>query len=295
MRLLRIAGSAWLLVSCLAIPCTAPIAQDKVISEDSTLSGVLHRGRLRVCFEAGFLPFEMISNKSGLRTRSLRSGDERRGAQVATFVGFDIDVTREMARELGVDFVPVNTRWSSIIPSLVLGRCDIIASGMTITEERARRVDFSDPYLRAGQTILLSERIEGEVDSYEDLNHPKYTVASRPGTTGEAAVKRHLPRASYEPFDREHEAIAATRDGKVSAFVYDLPFNAVYLAIHGHQGLTFLDEPFTEESLAWAIRKGDPDFLSWLNTFLEDLKESGRYDVLYDKWFVSTDWFDDVR
>lgn len=295
MRLFRNASSAALVACCLMASATAALAQDKAISEDSTLSGVLDRGRLRVCFEAGFLPFEMISKKGGLRTRSLRSGDERRGAQVASFVGFDIDMAREMARELGVDFVPVNTRWSSIIPALVLGRCDIIASGMTITEERGRRVDFSDPYLMAGQTILLSDRVKDEVDSYEALNDPKYTVASRPGTTGEEAVKRLLPQASYEPFDQETEAIMAVREGRVSAFVYDLPFNSVYLAMHGKQGLVFLDKPFTEEGLGWAIRKDDPDFLNWLNDFLENLKVSGRYDVLYDKWFVSTDWFDDVR
>ncbi len=270
-------------------------AQDRAISEDSTLSGVLDRGRLRVCFEAGFLPFEMISRRGGLRARSLPSGDERRGAQVTSFVGFDVDVAREMAKALGVDFVPVNTRWSSIIPALVLGRCDIIISGMTITEERRRRVDFSEPYMMAGQTILLNEELRDAVRSYRDLDDERYTVTSRPGTTGEEAVARLIPRARYQPFGREADAIEAVRQGRVSAFVYDRPFNSVFLAMHGGQGLVFLDDPFTEEALGWAIRKGDPDFRSWLDDFLRGLRESGRYDEIYQRWFVSTDWFDDVR
>ena len=152
-----------LVACCLMTAADSGFAQDKAIAEDSTLSGVLDRGRLRVCFEAGFMPFEMISKKGGLRTRSLRSGDERRGAQIARFVGFDVDIARDMARKLGVDFVPVNTRWSSIIPALVLGRCDIITSGMTITEERKQRVDFAAPYLMAGQTILLNEQLKDKV------------------------------------------------------------------------------------------------------------------------------------
>ena len=65
--------------------------------------------------------------------------------------------------------------------------------------------------------------------------------------------------------------------------------------MHGDDDLVFLDEPFTEEAVGWAIRKDDPDFLVWLNAFLEEIKASGRYDALYQKWFVSTDWLGDVQ
>ena len=75
-----------------------------------------------------------------------------------------------MARELGVDFAPVNTRWTSIIPSLTLGRCDIIISGMSVTEGRARKVDFSDPYMQVGQTVLLNDTHAERVTGYGDLN-----------------------------------------------------------------------------------------------------------------------------
>ena len=127
----------WLPILLLGLACGATsLAQDQDLSPDSTLSGVLDRGKLKVCFEAGYMPFEMIGTRSGLRERKFRPADERKGAQTTRFGGFDIDLGREMARELGVDFVPVNTRWTSIIPSLVLGRCDVIISGMSITEER---------------------------------------------------------------------------------------------------------------------------------------------------------------
>ena len=270
-------------------------AQDKALNPSSTLAGILDRGKLRVCFEAGFLPFEMIGTRSGLRERQLRPADERKGGQITKFGGFDIDLAREMARVLGVDFAPVNVRWTSIIPSLNLGRCDIIISGMSVTEERQRQVDFSDPYMRVGQTVLLNRKLADEVSSYSDLNDAKYIVASKPGTTGEAAVMRFLPDATYQPFGSEPAAGAAVAAGEVDALVYDRPFNATFIAMNGPENLIFLDEPFTDEALAFAIRRDDPDFLAWLNNFLADVRADGRYHKIRAKWFDSTDWFDRYR
>ena len=279
----------------LALAPSLPWAQDKQLSPDSTLAGVLERGKLRVCFEAGYLPFEMVGTRSGLREQSLRPADERKGGQITKFGGFDIDLAREMARELGVGFSPVNTRWTSIIPSLTLGRCDIIISGMSVTESRRQKVDFSEPYMRVGQTVLMNSKLVDQVSSYSDLNDPSYSVASKPGTTGEEAVERFMPKANYLPFDSEMEAARAVAKGDVDAFVYDQPFNATFVAMHGAQDVIFLDEPFTDEAIAFAIRKDDPDFLSWLNSFLEKLKDDGRYDKIHRKWFETTGWFDQYR
>ncbi len=291
-RLAKIGLAILLLASA---PVSSPWAQDKQLNPDSTLAGVLERGKLRVCFEAGYLPFEMVGTRSGLREQSLRPADERKGGQVTKFGGFDIDLAREMARDLGVDFAPVNTRWTSIIPSLTLGRCDIIISGMSVTEQRRRKVDFSDPYMRVGQTVLVNRKLAGQVSSHSDLNDPAYSVASKPGTTGEDAVRRFMPEASYLPFDSELTAAKAVASGEVDAFVYDRPFNATFIAMHGDEDVAFLDEPFTDEAIAFAIRKNDPDFLDWLNAFLAKLRSDGRYDKLRSKWFESTDWFDLYR
>ena len=200
-----------------------------------------------------------------------------------------------MARELGVDFVPINTRWTSLIPSLTLGRCDIIISGMSVTEQRGQKVDFSAPYMKVGQTVLLNRKLAGEVASYRDLNHARFAVASKPGTTGEEAVKRLLPEASYEPFETEVEAAMAVVEGSVDAFVYDHPYHATFIAMHGGEYVVFLDEPFTDEALAFAIRKHDPDFLAWINEFLARLRADGRYERIRTKWFESTDWFGRYR
>ena len=107
--------------------------------EQSTLEGILQRGELRVGFESGYMPFEMTDKKGN-------------------FVGFDIDVAKEMAKAMGVKFVPVNTAWDGIIPALTTKKFDIIMSGMTITQERNLKINFAEPYIIVGQTILLAKK-----------------------------------------------------------------------------------------------------------------------------------------
>ena len=133
------------------------------------------------------------------------------------------------------------------------------------------------------------------VRSYKDLNDSKYIVTSKPGTTGEEAVRKMISKCTYRPFDTEIEGAMEVLKGKADAFVYDMPYNVVFMAMYGGEKLVFLDKPFTTEPLAWAIRKNDPDFLKWLNEFLKKIKTDGRFQKIYNKWFQSTDWFKYVR
>jgi polar amino acid transport system substrate-binding protein len=243
---------------------------------ESTLEQILRSGELRVGFEAGYIPFEM-ADKNG------------------NFVGFDIDVAKEMAKAMGVKFVPVNTQWDGIIPALLSKKFDVLISGMTVTQERNLKINFADPYIIVGQTILLNKKHEKTVHSYKDLNDPKYVVTSKLGTTGEQAVKRMIPKATYKSFETETEAFLEVLNGKADAYVYDLP-NCVYqYAQQGAGKVIFLDKPFTFEPLAWAINKGDPDFMNWLNNFLSQIKNDGRYDTIYNKWIKGSAWMKEIQ
>ena len=270
-------------------------AADVELSKDSTLEGVLQRGELRIGLEVGYMPFEMIDKRSGIRQKGIRHGGFRRKGRQLSLMGFDIDMGIEMAKALGVKPVFVDTLWPSIIPALNLGRFDIIFGGMSVTEGRKKKVDFADPFMTVGQTVLLNAKHEKMVKSYTDLNDPKFVVVSKPGTTGEEAVQRLISNATYETVDTEMEGAMRVLEGTADAFVYDLPFNAVFLAMHPSDQLIFLDKPFTKEPISWAIRKNDPDFLKWLNKFLKEMKQDGRFEKIYDKWFKNTDWFKYVR
>ena len=273
----------------------AALAKDVELSKDSTLEGILQRGELRIGLEVGYMPFEMIDKRSGLRQKEIRHGGFRRKGRQLSLIGFDIDIGIEMAKALGVKPVFVDTLWPSIIPALKLGRFDIIFGGMSVTEGRKKLVDFADPFMTVGQTVLLNAKHKNTVKSYKDLNDAKFVVVSKPGTTGEEAVQRLIPKATYETVDTEIEGGMRVLEGTADAFVYDFPFNAVFYAMHPSDQLIFLDEPFTKEPIAWAIRKNDPDFLKFLNGFLAEIKKDGRFDKIYNKWFIKTDWFKHAR
>jgi polar amino acid transport system substrate-binding protein len=253
---------------------TTAFAADMELARKSTLEKILKRGELRVGFDPGYMPFEMTDKR----------GD---------YVGFDVDLAKEMAKAMGVKFVPVNIDFDGIISALLSKKFDIIISGMTVNQERNLQINFSDPYLVVGQTVLVNKKHKGKIKSYKDLNDPEYTVVSRIGTTGEMAAKRNIPKAEYKSFDKEADGALEVSNGRADAWVYDFPFNVVFMAQHGGN-VYHIDEPFTYEPLAFGIRKGDPDFMNWLNNFLRQIKNDGRYDRIYKKWIKDDKWIKEV-
>ncbi|MDC0335491.1 transporter substrate-binding domain-containing protein [Pseudodesulfovibrio sp.] len=260
----------------------APAPQEDInvrleMQKASTLEQIVQRGTLRVGLEAGYMPFEMTDKKG-------------------TIVGFDVDMVTEMAKAMGVKLELVNTAWDGIIPALLSNKFDIIASGMTVNQERNLKINFANPYIIVGQTAVISKNAAGKINSWKDLNAEGVTITSKLGTTGEQAVKRLFPKATYKSFETETEAQLEALNGKADATVYDLPMNAIFFASRGKEaGMTFLEEPFTYEPLGWAVNKGDADFLNWLNNFLVQMKNDGRYDTIYNKWFGNNDWLADVQ
>lgn len=267
--------TATLLLLVWLTPMDPAQAADQALWEKSTLNQVLKRGELRVGMEAGYIPFEMR---------------DKRGA----IIGFDVDLAKLMARYMGVKVTFINTQWDGIIPALLTDKFDILISGMTITPERNLQVNFAEPYIIIGQTILLNAKNKDTVKSVKELNDPKYTVATKLGTTGEIAARRYLGKAKLKTFETEADAALEVRNGRADAFVYDLPFNVVYGAQY-KDALVHLKEPFTKEPLGWAIRKGDPDFLNWLDHFQNQIRNDGTYDALYNKWFEGTAWLVNVQ
>ncbi len=246
------------------------------LQKASTLEKIIQRGTLRVGLEAGYMPFEMTDKKGKI-------------------VGFDVDMVTEMAKAMGVKLELVNTAWDGIIPALLSDKFDIIASGMTVNQERNLKINFANPYIIVGQTALVNKKSADKIKSWKDLNNPDYTITSKLGTTGEQAVKRLFPKANYKSYETETEAMLEVMNGKADVSVYDLPMCAIFYAERGMDTMVFLDEPFTYEPLGWAINKGDADFLNWLNNFLIQMKNDGRYDKIYNKWFGDNKWLQAIQ
>ncbi|UIJ39430.1 transporter substrate-binding domain-containing protein [Desulfobaculum bizertense] len=264
-----------LAVACFCLFAGQAIAADFDLASKSTIETILKNGEIRVGVDPGYAPFEMVDKKGRI-------------------IGFDIDISKALAKAMGVKLKIVNTDFDGMVPALLADKFDIIIAGMTLTQERNLQINFTDPYASIGQAILLNKKHEGKIKSYRDLNDPKYTVASRLGTTGEMAVKRMLPKATYRSFDKEPDGAMDVVNGQSDAFVYDLPFCVMFMAQQGGKNLVFLDKPFTYEPIAMGIKRGDPDFLNFLNNFLKQIKSDGRYDRIYAKWFKSTKWFNNL-
>lgn len=256
-----------LLLACLLAFC---VVLPGVASAD-TLDNILDRGTLRVGMEPGYMPFEMTNKKGDI-------------------VGFDVDMAKRMAKAMGVKLELVSTAWDGIIPALLTEKFDIIMSGMTLTQERNMKISFAAPYIVIGQSVLIDKNLAADVKSYKDLNNKKYKVASKLGTTGEQATKRMIPNCNYISFETEQEGVMDLVNGKIDAFVYDLPYNAIAFAEKGEGKLILLDTPFTYEPLAWGVKRGNADFINWLDNFLIQAKNDGTYDKIYSKWFLSDKW-----
>lgn len=238
------------------------------------LDEIQKRGTLRVGMEPGYMPFEFTN-------------------QLDEIIGFDVDMANHMAEAMGVKLELVSTAWEEIIPALLAKKFDIIVSGMTLTQERNLRVNFAEPYIVVGQTILIRKELADRVQSYQDLDNPRYTVVSKLGTPGEVAVKQFMPKATHLFFETEQEGVMEVLEGKADAFIYSSPYNAVANARYGKDKLVFLDRPFTYEPLAWAVRKGDYDFINWLNHFLSQIRKDGTYERIYHTWFRDDSWLEE--
>jgi polar amino acid transport system substrate-binding protein len=241
-----------------------------------TLEEIQKRGKLRVGMEPGYMPFE-LQNKKG------------------EIIGFDADMGAAMAKAMGVDLELVSTAWDGIIPALLTGKFDVIMSGMTLTQERNMSINFAPPYVVIGQTILVKKDLAGTIKTYKDLNDPKYTVASKLGTTGEQATKRMIPKAKYNSYETEQEGVMELVNGKIDAFIYDQPYNIVAMSQKGQGKIVHLDTPFTFEPISWGVRKGDADFLNWLENFMYQVKNDGTYERIYHKWFQDDAWLKEIQ
>jgi polar amino acid transport system substrate-binding protein len=240
------------------------------LAKESTLEQVLQRGTLRVGFST-FVPWAM---------------QDKRGE----FVGFEIDVARRLAQDMGVKIVFEPTQWSGIIPALLSGKFDVIIGGMSIQPQRALKVNFTVPYEYSGMSIVAGKKYAGKMKSLADFNKPDVVLAIRQGTTAVDAAKKYLPQAKQKLFDNEAQTIQEVLNGRATAVVASDPFPA-FQALKSPDKLYLpLAKPFTKEPIAFAVRKGDPDFLNFLDSWIRVVSDEGWLEERHNYWFRTNAW-----
>ncbi|MBO2928522.1 transporter substrate-binding domain-containing protein [Metapseudomonas otitidis] len=245
------------------------------LAHAGVVDDAVKRGTLRVGMDPTYMPFEM-TNKRG------------------EIIGFEVDLLKAMSKAMGVKLELVSTSYDGIIPALLTDKFDMIGSGMTLTQERNLRINFSEPFIVVGQTLLIRKDLEGKIKSYKDLNDGQYRITSKIGTTGEMVAKKLIAKAQYHGFDNEQEAVMDVVNGKADAFIYDAPYNVVAVNKAGAGKLVYLEEPFTYEPLAFGLKKGDYDSINWINNWLHQIQKDGTYERIHAKWFKNTAWLKDM-
>ena len=218
---------------------------------------------MRVACEPTFAPFEF--QKEGSKE----------------FDGFDMDLIRAVGKQAGYKVQISNMGFDALIPALQAGNIDVAVSGMTITDERKKAVDFSDPYYTSGLIVLVNKD-NTTVKSINDLKGKK--IAVQIGTTGEKKG-RSVEGAKVTAFNANTEAIMELKNKGVDAVINDAPVVGYYLAQGGDKHAMTVGEIMEAEQYGMAVKKGNKQLLADLNKGLAELKKNGEYDKLYKKWF----------
>lgn len=217
---------------------------------------------LRVGSDIAFPPFEWQDEQTG------------------EYKGFDMDLIRAIGKEMGMKVQIINNAWDGIIPGLLNGNYDVIISAMTITEERAQSVAFSDPYFTAGQVIVVRRGTEG-IKGPADLKGKKVSVQIN--TTGDYAASEIPGIREIKRFNLAPDAFLELKNGGVDACIMDIAVAAD--AVKQDKSLQIVGAPFTAEYYGMALRKKDVDLLNKINKALATLKSTGEYDKIYNKYF----------
>jgi len=254
---------------CLSGAALAGKLQQQLVQE-STIEQIMKRGVMRVGMDT-FVPWAM-KDKTG------------------KFIGFEIDVATQLAKDMGVKVEFVPTKWAGIIPALLTGKFDVIIGGMGIRTKRALKVNFSLPYDYSGMSIVAHKKKAAGFKSLTDFNKPNIEIACKLGTTAVMAAKKFIPKAKLRLFDDEAQAYQELRNGNVYAVVGSAPRPAFEAATYPDTLFMPLKENFTKEPIAFALRKGDFDTLTFFNSWITVKTDTGWLKDRHHYWFETRDW-----
>jgi polar amino acid transport system substrate-binding protein len=195
--------------------------------------------------------------------------------------GVGVDMAHALGEYLHRPIKIENMPFEGLIPALKTGRINLIISSMTATDERRKSIDFSDPYLSTGLSILVKKN--SPIQSIADIDKPGVTVVLKTGTTSAIYARDHFKNATVLPLEQDTACALEVVQGKADAFIYDQM--SIYQFAKKHPDTTrgILD-PFQHESWAIGIRKGDTELEQQVNAFLADFKAKKGFDALGDKY-----------
>ena len=197
-------------------------------------------------------------------------------------VGFDIDLMKAAAEAGGFTVEFRNTAWDGIFAGLEAGEYDAVMSSVTITDERKQNMDFSAPYINAGQILIVRKELTG-VEKLEQLKGKN--VGAQIGTTGAFEIEKVMG-VTLKTYDEIGLAFEDLTNGRIMGVVCDTPVAAQFaLQNDNYKGkLKIVGKPFTEEFYGVAVKKGNAKALELINNGLKKVLNTAAYDKIYAAW-----------
>jgi len=195
------------------------------------------------------------------------------------YAGFDIELMEAIAEKIGRKAEFQDTSFETIFRDVAQGKFEAVVSAATITEEREKAVDFSNPYYLSEQAVLVKEG--SPIKSLEDLEGK--TVAAQQGTTGLELAKEELSGTEIRPYPEGPDAVNALKAGTVEGVIIDAP--VAQNAVEKSGGVEIAEKVPTEEEYGIAVAQGEEELLEEINKGLEEVEEDGTYKRIYEKWF----------
>ncbi|MEQ6917861.1 transporter substrate-binding domain-containing protein [Halomonas aquatica] len=221
---------------------------------------------LEVVTDPSFVPFEMMDQESG------------------EMVGFDMDIISELAERAGFEYNLRTMDFNGIIPAVQTGNVDIAIAGITITEERAEIVDFSDPYYDSGLRILIGAN-DDSVQELDDLNGKK--IGTKVGSTSYDFLEKNLgDNADITPYPGSSDMYMALLGGSVDAVFYDAPNVGYFSKTKGEGRVKVVGDLYEGQQYGIVFVKGS-EWVEPVNEAMAEMKADGTYDEIHAKWFGS--------
>ena len=214
-------------------------------------------GQLRVCIWPDYFSISYKNIKTG------------------NLEGIDIKLAQELASDLNakVKFVP--THFGIFMKDIEQDKCDIAMFGVGRTKQRMERIDFSEPYLSSGMYGIASKS-HPVINSWEDMDQPGIVVSVQKGTYMENAMKSSLKHAQVVPVIKHSQREVEVRSGRADVFITDYPYGQKMITNYDWAKLLTPQQKTQQFEYAYAIKKGQPEWLARVNQFVSDIKKDGR-------------------
>jgi polar amino acid transport system substrate-binding protein len=242
----------------------SPAPADPETAAASSDLGLISEGTLAVCTDSPYQPVEFEED--------------------GEFTGFDVDLMNAVAEGLGVEAEYQVTPFDAIQSGAALNarQCDVAASAMTITEERAENLGFTDPYFDAEQSLLVTEANAGTYASLDALGGQRIGVQA--ATTGQRYAEENAPEgAEIVEYPDSSALFQALQGGEIAAILQDFPVNAFFAT--QNDTVTVVEQYPTGEQYGFAAQVDNTGLVEAINEQLASLREDGTYDAIYMEWF----------